>query len=298
MIRIATRASELALWQANFVRAALEAAGERAELVPIETRGDTDQRPFRELSGTGFFTKAVQEAVIDGRADLAVHSYKDLPSDGPAALTISAVPRRADPRDVLLIRPDRHDPRRGRLPLAQGAVVGTSAARRRDQLSHHRPDLEAADLRGNVPTRVQKLRAGQYDAIVLAAAGLERLRLDLSDLVVVTLEPGAMVPAPAQGALALETRRGDERTAALLGPLHDPATHELVAAERGLMALLDAGCQLALGAYAWREGDEIALLAWYEGNSATVRGPSPEEAARAAREALARAGALPARRGS
>lgn len=287
-VRIATRGSDLALWQAAYVRAGLERLGRRAELVTVETQGDRERGPFAAMQGQGFFTKAVQEAVLDGRADLAVHSHKDLPSAPTPDLEIAAVPPRADPRDVLLMRSEAFDPRAGRLPLKRGATVGTSAARRRRQLGYLRPDLAIAELRGNVPTRVDRLRAGDYHAVVLAAAGLERLDLDLSDLDAIALDPGAMVPAPAQGALALEIRRDDAELAALLTDLHDPRSYRAIAAERGLMAMLQGGCQLALGAHAVFEDGRVTLRAWYEGRGVLVEHPSSEGAAMLAFDALGR----------
>ena len=288
LIRIATRKSQLALWQANFVKRRLEALGHGVELVLIETQGDKDYQPFALMQGQGFFTKAVQDAVLAGEADVAVHSHKDLPSAPMPMLEIAAVTSRADPRDVLLVRPERFDSSAQNLPLTEGATVGTSAVRRQKQLLALRPDLVTKELRGNVPTRVQKLRDGLYDAIVLAAAGLERLDLDLSGLEVVVLEPQVMVPAPAQGALALETRRDAYEVASVLTDLHDIRTYKAVAAERGLMAMLQGGCQLALGAHAVYENGVVKLKAWYEGHYIEVANPSSEGAAMLAFEALGR----------
>ncbi len=290
-VRIATRKSDLALWQANWVKGRLEMLGRPAELVLIETQGDRTQEsgvPFRLMPGQGFFTKAVQDAVADGRADVAVHSHKDLPSARMDGLELAAVTEREDPRDVLLVRPEAFDPAASPLPLRNGVAVGTSAARRRAQLLHLRPDLRVQELRGNVPTRLRKLREGGYDAVVLAAAGLSRLKLDLSGLEAVWLEPKLFVPAPAQGALALEVRTDDFELASLLTDLHDPTTYKGVAAERGLMAMLEGGCQLALGAYAVLEGGAIELTAWYEGANVTVSYGSSEGAAMLAFGALGR----------
>ena len=296
-VRIATRKSDLALWQANWVKDRLGALGHPAELVLIETQGDrtqTDGTPFRLMPGQGFFTKAVQDAVLAGHADVAVHSHKDLPSARLAGLELAAVSERADPRDVLLVRPEAFDPDfdpdapAPALPLREGVTVGTSAARRRAQLAHLRGDLEVQELRGNVPTRVQKLRDGEYDAVLLAAAGLARLGLELSGLEVVPLDPLHFVPAPAQGALALEIRQTDYDLASLLTDLHNPAAYKAVAAERGLMAMLEGGCQLALGAYAALKDGQINLTAWYDGTRVTVSNPSSEAAAMLAYDALGR----------
>ncbi len=203
-VKIATRGSDLALWQARWVKAGLESAGAAVELVIVETQGDRETMPFRNMTGQGFFTKAVQDAVLAGRADVAVHSLKDLPGERTPGTRIAAVTERADSRDVLLVRPPSFDPCGEALPLRRGVKVGTSAARRQAQLKHLRPDLKIAELRGNVPTRVERLRDGRYDAIMLAAAGLLRLELDLGGLKVVPLAPERFVPAPGQGALALE----------------------------------------------------------------------------------------------
>jgi hydroxymethylbilane synthase len=287
MIRIATRGSRLALWQANWVKDRLGALGHAADLVIVETQGDREQRAFAAMEGQGFFTKAVQDAVLEGRADLAVHSHKDLPSLSPAGLEIAAIPERADPRDVLVLRPEARS-EAAPLPLKRGARVGTSAVRRRKQLLAVRPDLSVLELRGNVPTRLERLRAGDYDAIVLAAAGLERLGLETPDLLQVPLSPTLMVPAPAQGALALETRRDAYAVASLLTELHHAPTYRCVAAERGLMGMLQGGCQLALGAHASLTGGQVALAAWYEGHFVSVQHPSSEGAAMLAFQALGR----------
>lgn len=290
-VRVATRKSDLALWQANWVRERLGALGVRTELVLLDTQGDRTQgagTPFRLMPGQGFFTKAVQDAVLDGRADVAVHSHKDLPSARLAGLELAAVTEREDPRDVLLVRPEAFSPESDPLPLREGVTVGTSAARRQAQLAHHRPDLRVAELRGNVPTRVRALRKGRYGAVVLAAAGLVRLGLDLSGLEVRPLDPKRFVPAPAQGALALEIRQTDAELASLLTELHSVAAYKAVAAERGLMGMLQGGCQLALGAHAALQGELIELTAWYEGRQVTVQHPSSEGAAYLAFDALGR----------
>lgn len=287
-VRIATRDSALATWQARFVAERLEAAGVAAELVPVSTQGDRDDRPFAEISGVGFFTKAVQDAVLDGRADVAVHSFKDLPSELVPELEVAAVPRRADPRDVLVVRPGAWREDAPKLPMVDGARVGTSAARRRHQLLGHRPDLNVLELRGNVPTRLERLREGGYDAVVLAAAGLERLQPDVRGLEVVALEPALFVPAPAQGALALEIRREDHGLASLLSDLHDVGGYRAVAAERGLMGMIHGGCQLALGAHARLENGILTMHAFYEGRGVVVEHPSSEGVAMLAFEALER----------
>ncbi len=287
-LRIATRKSDLALWQANWVKDRLEKYGHEVSLVLIETQGDKDHQPFAVMQGQGFFTKAVQDAVIEKRADIAVHSHKDLPSAPMPGLEIAAVTERADPRDVLLIRAEMFDDSAQNLPLLEGITVGTSAVRRQKQLLSLRPDLVLKELRGNVPTRVEKLRAGNYDAIMLAAAGLERLQLNLSDFKVIALEPTFFVPAPAQGVLAIECRREDFEIASVLTELNDMNTYRAISAERGLMAMLQGGCQLALGAYATFENGSVKLTAWYEGQFIQVENKNSEGAAMLAYEALGR----------
>jgi hydroxymethylbilane synthase len=272
-IRIATRGSALALWQANWVRAQLEQQVQ-VELVIIETQGDRESAAFRNMLGQGFFTKAVQDSVLEGSADIAVHSLKDLPSAVTPGLIIAAIPEREDAREALLINPSAFDSSFEKLPILLNAVIGTSAVRRQAQLAVLRPDLKVHDLRGNVPTRVEKLRSGEYNAIVLAWAGLKRLNLDLHDLQVITLEPEVFVPAPGQGALALECRSDDARTLGLLEALDNKDARETVQTERGLMAKLEGGCQLALGASAQKLEHGVSLLAWYGGRFYKAHGSS------------------------
>lgn len=280
-VRIATRGSRLALWQAGWVKQQLERQGAQVALVVVETQGDREGLPFAQMQGQGFFTKAVQDAVLGGEADLAVHSYKDLPSARPEGLEIAAVPPREDPRETLLVRPEALEEAAPGLPVRSGAQVGTSAVRRQAQLGQLRPDLRLKELRGNVPTRVDKLRRGEYDAILLAHAGLRRLELDLSGLHAQVLSTAVLVPAPAQGALALECRQDDHRLKALLQPLDDPQARRTVAAERGLMQRLAGGCQLALGAWAQETPQGLALLAWYGGKRYRASGLTPEVVAQA-----------------
>ncbi len=285
-VRIATRGSALALWQAHWVRSQLQAHGVQVDLEVVETQGDREMTAFREMHGQGFFTKTVQDAVLGGRADIAVHSLKDLPSAPTSGLVIAAIPEREDAREVLLIHPNAVDTDASVLPVRLNARVGTSAVRRQAQLEHLRPDLKRVELRGNVPTRIEKLRRGEYDAILLAHAGVKRLGLDLSDLEVRVLEPHVIVPAPGQGALALECRSADLDLVALLGALDDANARETVDAERGLMARLEGGCQLALGAIAQRRGANMELLAWYDGKSHQVVGSSPQVVAERAYERI------------
>ena len=263
-LRLATRGSDLATTQSGVVAAAVEdATGIPTELVIVKTIGD--QRldvHLAQVGSVGLFTKEVQDAVLDGRADYAVHSLKDLPAEQTAGLCCAAVPQREDTRDWLLIQPEFHADRgEGLLPLISGARVGTSAARRTAFLEAMAPDCPAVLLRGNVPTRVNKLGNGDYDAILLAGAGLRRLALDLSAFKVVKLDPMMWPGAPGQGALAIECRADDEETRALIGKLHHPATAATVEVERNLLRALGGGCGLPLGASAFATEDGFRLVA-------------------------------------
>lgn len=251
-LRIGTRGSDLALWQANHVAGRLRREpGLEVEIVVLKTRGDViDHVPLQQVEGKAFFTAEIELALLTGQVDVAVHSHKDLATESPEGLAVVAVPERAAAGERLLVRREAHDLRAAFLPLVEGARVGTSAPRRRGQLAALRPDLCTLDLRGNVPTRVRKLREGHYDAIVLAAAGLDRLRLDLSDLAVVDLSLEHLTPAPAQGALAIQTRADDREAIELCRRhLHDERTAECVAAERSVLVELGGGCNLPLGVH-------------------------------------------------
>jgi hydroxymethylbilane synthase len=215
------------------------------------------------MQGQGFFTKAVQAAILENRADVAVHSLKDLPSAIAPGLVIAAIPEREDARDVLIAQLDVVDPS-SPFALKPGTIVGTSAVRRRAQVRAIDPNLELQELRGNVPPRIEKLRRGEYGAIILAAAGLNRLGLDLSDLHTRTLEAHEFVPAPGQGALALECRTDAASVIHALSGLNSEHASMTVNAERGLMATLEGGCQLALGVYATLEPNGWRLQVWYE----------------------------------
>ena len=251
LFRIGTRGSDLALWQAHTIQGKLRDLGAETELEIIQTRGDRiDDIPFKDLEGKNFFTKELEDAQLEGRVDLAVHSLKDLATEMPAGLVLTAMVGREDPRDALLIRKEAVDQARleagDTLPLKDGAKIGTSAARRQAMLRFLRSDLEIADLRGNVPTRVNKLREGNYDAILLAQAGIKRLELDLSDLFVKPLPENEFVPAPAQGMLGIQCRDEGNWTAHL-GKLDCPDEGRAVAAERELLQKLEGGCQLPFG---------------------------------------------------
>lgn len=248
-IRIGTRGSDLALWQAQHIKARLEVLGCTIEIKIIQTQGDLIQDlSFNKLEGKGFFTKEIEQALLSNEIDLAIHSHKDLETHPPQGLLIAAVSEREDPAELLLIHPRAFDDSM-LWNLKNGSVIGTSSARRKSQVLAHRSDLIISDLRGNVPTRIAKLRAGEYDAILLAKAGVNRLELDLSDLVCVRLDPKIIVPAPAQGVLGLQIRSNDDRTKSLVSPLNDVAVHALIAIERKVLNLMDGGCQLPLGVY-------------------------------------------------
>jgi hydroxymethylbilane synthase len=251
-ITIGTRGSQLALWQAHYTREVLEKHGYQVELNIISTKGDRTQQwnlSFDKIEGKGFFTKEIEDALLNREADLAVHSCKDLPTEDTPGLKIAAYSYRANPYDVLLIHPSAVDATQ-LIPLKTGAITGTSSARRKSQILLHRPDLQVQDLRGNVPTRIQKLRDGQYDAIILASAGIERLELDLSDLLVYPLSAPLYIPAPAQGVLAYQIRKDDEAMQEVCRLLHDEAAYQAICLERSVLREFQGGCQVPLGVYA------------------------------------------------
>jgi len=253
MLRIGTRGSKLALWQAHFTQSELARIGVESELVIIKTKGDQIQHlGFDKMEGKGFFTKEIEDALLAGQVDLAVHSMKDLPTAQPEGLVITAVSYRDDPADWLLIRPDAVE--KGRIfQLRPGAVVGTSASRRKAQLLDFRPDVQVKDIRGNVPTRLEKLRTGDFDAIFLAAAGVSRLALNIADLKLIALNPREFVPAPAQGVLAWQTLRDDTATRLILKNIHHSAVAAATNVERRVLQLLNGGCQMPLGVHCQRD---------------------------------------------
>ena len=249
-IRIGTRGSALALTQARLVASLLPSV---TELVVVRTAGDETARPIREL-GDGAFVAALEDALRRGEFDLAVHSLKDLPTAESADLVIAAVPGREDPRDVLVTAA------RGGLPsLPSGALVGTSSPRRAAFLRAVRPDIRVAEIRGNVETRMRKVREGAFDATVLALAGLRRLAVAVAPEEILPAE--VMLPAPGQGALAVQCRASDAPLRQLLAPLEDAAARLAVTAERALLRSLGASCELALGALATVERDRLTLSA-------------------------------------
>lgn len=248
-IIIGSRGSDLALWQAHFVKGELEKLDCTVEIKIIKTQGDQIQHlSFDKLEGKGFFTKEIEEALLKGEIDLAVHSHKDLETTPPEGLTISCVSERANPADLLLVRKDTMDDS-GLWSLRQNAIVGTSSARRKSQVLAHRPDVELKDLRGNVPTRIDKLRQGSYDAILLAKAGVDRLQIDLSEFEVIVMDPTTFVPAPAQGVLGLQIRNTDRALHEILQKMNFPEVQRRISLERSVLNKMEGGCQLPLGVY-------------------------------------------------
>ena len=248
-ITIGSRGSDLALWQANHVKRQLENLGHEVEIKVIVTQGDAIQYlSFDKLEGKGFFTKEIETALLEKSIDLAVHSHKDLETNPPAGLIIAAVSEREDPSDLLLINKAKVDKTHD-WNLAENASIGTSSARRKSQILRFRKDLKISDLRGNVPTRIQKLRDGNYDAIVLAKAGVDRLQLDLSEFFVEVLNPTEFVPAPAQGVLGLQIREDDTRMTEIMHHLNHTDVAKRIGVERKVLNLLEGGCQLPLGVY-------------------------------------------------
>ncbi len=252
-LRLGTRASALARWQADWVGASLEELGVEVLLVPVTTSGDRQQREsVAAIGGQGVFTKEIQQALLDDRIDLAVHSLKDLPTEPVDGLSLAAVPERAPPGDVLV---GREHATLDELP--EDAVVGTGSLRRRAQILHVRPDLRIRDVRGNVDTRLRKLDAGDYDAVVLAEAGLRRL--GLAERITQVLFPAILLPAVGQGALGLETRTDDEATRSVVGQLDHGPTHAAVLAERAMLAALEGGCLAPIAAWGRVDGDSLEL---------------------------------------
>jgi hydroxymethylbilane synthase len=290
-LRLGTRGSDLARTQSGTVAASLAKAGYDVELVIIKTAGDQNQTAlFGSIGAQGVFVREIEQALVEKRVELAVHSFKDLPTQSPEELVVAAVPARVDPADLLLVRRSVLDGEKDKfIPLARSAKVGTASARRRVWLKHFRPDLNIEPLRGNVPTRVRKLAEGEYDAIVLAAAGVERLTAEerlgdlgaLSEIEFLRLDPEKFVPAPAQGALALQCRRDDRRVLAALATIDHAPSHAAVQAERDALARAEGGCDVAFGAYCIKRDGAHELLAMHERNgivrSARVRGRDPKK---------------------
>jgi hydroxymethylbilane synthase len=255
-LRIGSRGSILARWQAEFVRKQLfQLTGMEAEVVIIKTSGDKmQQAPLTQIGGKGIFIKELEEALLEETVDLAVHSVKDIPTDTPSRLFFPAVCRRDDVRDCLV---SNHGTTLAN--LKQGARVGTSSLRRQAQLRHYRPDLDIRELRGNVDTRLRKVDSGEYDAIVLSKAGLDRL--GWSAKITEPLSTEISLPAVGQGAIAIESRVKDQEAAQMLEKLNDEETRTVIIAERALLAALQGGCQVPLGAWARMERAELLMEA-------------------------------------
>lgn len=284
-LRIGTRGSQLALWQARWVQQSIleQWPGTTVELVIVKTQGDKIlDVPLAQVGGKGLFVKEIEEALLDGRIDLAVHSMKDMPAALPEGLHIAAVPLRENPLDALISL--RHASLED---LPQGARVGTSSLRRGAQLLHRRPDLTIVALRGNVDTRLKKLETTELDAIVLAAAGLTRL--GLADRITAHIAPDIMLPAVGQGALCIEARNNDGSTKQLLAALDHRPTHVAITAERAFLHRLEGGCQIPLAGHATLENDQLqltGLVAELDGSRmvhATNRG-APDQAAALGRQ--------------
>ena len=255
LLRIATRSSPLAVWQADYVRERLQGLhpGLQVELVRIKTQGDKIlDTPLAKIGGKGLFVKELEEAMRDGRADIAVHSMKDVPMQLPDGFELPVICERHDPHDAFVC--SDHDSLEA---LPQGARVGTSSLRRQAQLLARRPDLTVTSLRGNVQTRLGKLDGGDFDAILLAAAGLRRLEMD--DRIRQVLPAETLLPAVGQGAVGIECRAGDDRVINWLTPLNDPDTWDRVVAERAMNRRLDGGCQVPIAGYALLENDTLWL---------------------------------------
>src|SRR5262245_5247175 len=287
-LRLGTRGSDLARTQSATVAAALERLGVTCELTIIKTSGDQNTTStFASIGPQGVFVREIEQALVEKRIELAVHSFKDLPTKSPAELVIGAVPPRVDPADLLLVsREGLAGSADDWLPLKAGARVGTASARRRAWLEHFRPDLVVEPLRGNVPTRVRRLEEGRFDAIVLAAAGVERLQAEqrlgsaLAGVAIVRLDPERFVPAPAQGALALQCRRDDADVLAALASIDDAPSRAAVTAERDALARAEGGCDVAFGAYCEVAGGKHELVAMLERGGTVhtqrVQGANPD----------------------
>ncbi len=260
-ITIGSRGSDLALWQAHHVKDRLIGLGADVEIKIFKTQGDKIQHlSLDKLEGKGFFTKELEDALLNNEIDLAVHSHKDLPTVSPEGLIIAAVSEREDPSELILIRKDAVDDSL-EFSFKKNAIIGTSSARRKAQLCTFRKDVEIKDIRGNVPTRIQKLREGQFDAILLAKAGVTRLELDLSDLYVYEVSPKKIVPAPAQGVLALQIRETNTALLEFLKGIHQEDVQACIGIERKLLNLFEGGCHMPLGAYAIAENGTYKLWA-------------------------------------
>jgi hydroxymethylbilane synthase len=269
-IIIGTRGSDLALWQANFVKDSLAKLNQPSEIKIIKTRGDQIQNlSFEKMEGKGFFTKEIEDSLLADEIHIAIHSLQDLETSEVPGLSICAVSYREDPSDTLLINKKAVD-QDLLFSFKKNAKIGTSSARRRAQLLSFREDTDLVDLRGNVPTRIQKLREGAYDAIMLATAGLNRLEINLDEFHVERLDPKVFIPAPAQGVLGLQIKSTNKSVHDIIYQLNDAAVEEIVAIEREVLRSYSGGCQLPLGVYCEKENDTYTaygFLGMEKGNS-------------------------------
>lgn len=279
-IRIGTRGSELALWQARHIS---ELIGEdKTELVIIKTEGDRIQNvSFNKMEGKGFFTKEIEEALLSKKIDIAVHSLKDLPTEDVKGLRLAAIPERGDFHDMIIMHPDAYEKRDG-ISIKGSSMIGTSSVRRMAQLKIFDSTLRVEALRGNVNTRLRKLKESEYDAIIMAKAAVDRINLDISEFLIQVLDQNIFLPAPAQGALGLQVRADDEATYKIARKLNHPETEALVTAERSFLKNFGGGCHIPLGAYACCNNDQITLdgiIASTDGSftaRGTVTGTDPE----------------------
>ena len=250
---IGTRGSRLALWQSEHTQQLLKDIGISSGLQVIKTKGDQIQHlSFDKIEGKGFFTKEIEDELLEGNVDIAVHSLKDMPTTQPDGLVLAALLKRADPADWMIVNKSSMDSDKD-LSVKQDPVIGTSSARRKAQVLGFRPDAQIKDIRGNVPTRLRKLQEGQFDAILLAAAGLTRLQLDLSEFHVIKFNPREFVPAPGQGVVAIQCRIEDIETRRMLKKLHQSQVGQCSNVERSVLKMMDGGCQLPLGVHCQKD---------------------------------------------
>ncbi|MEZ4721401.1 MAG: hydroxymethylbilane synthase [Flavobacteriales bacterium] len=262
-IIIGSRGSDLALWQARFFQSEMKRIGIETEIKIITTKGDRIQDlSFDKIEGKGFFTKEIEAALLDNEIDIAIHSHKDLETRPTPGLTIAGVSYRENPAELLLIHPESVDQTQ-LLGFKPGAIIGTSSARRKSQIKALRPDIEIKDIRGNVPTRINKLREKQFDAILLAAAGVQRLRLDLRDLIAAELDPRMFIPAPAQGVLAYQCRSNDGELIQAIQPLHHRDVQQSIAIERAILSGFGGGCHIPIGVSAQPRSTGFAVRVTY-----------------------------------
>lgn len=255
MIKIGTRGSKLALWQANYFASLLQDNDIESEIKIIKTKGDVAKNlSFDKIEGKGFFTKEIEDALLNKTIDVAVHSLKDLPTQSPEGLVTAGLSDRANPSDILLINPESFENDQP-FKLRKNAVVGTSSQRRKGLIKYYRPDVGIKDIRGNVPTRIRKLREKEFDAIIIARAGVDRIDADLTKLETLTLNPREFVPAPGQGIVAFQTREENIELRKTLGKLTDKKLIETTNVERRILQQMGGGCHMPLGAYCVKDNN-------------------------------------------